>query len=541
MYWDAPPADQTIHQALRSACARYGDREMMTFVDRRMSLVDVAADADRVARALLASGIGRGDKVAVMMAAYAPWMGLFFGSLQIGAIIVPVNTRSRPDEIEFALTHSGAKIVFFKRERKGRTDYGDLVLEVFPELAEGRAGPLNARRAPTVREVVDVAEPAMRGTVSYAEFLERGRGVTSDQVAAAASAVQPYGEACVLYTSGTTSVPKGARLYHTGMVRGGWQVARVLRMRDDDVYFSVQPVYHSGGAIGALLPPLISGARLVAPPYFDAGQALDTLERERVTVLVGHQPHFVEYLNHPTLPQRKLAVERVLPIAPPDLFWAIKEKLGIDGLVSGYGMTETHMLGTYSSLADDPIEVRFNTNGKPTFGVKVEIRDPDDGETVLGAADEGEIWMHVPHPMLGYLGEPGLTREVLGEDGWYRTGDRGVIRADGNLVLLGRVRDMIRVGGENLSGAEVEACLLQHPAVKQAAALPSPDPRLGEIVIAFVEVKPGARSDADELIAFCRTKLSHYKVPRAVHFVTEWPISGTGKLQKRLLLETVRA
>jgi acyl-CoA synthetase (AMP-forming)/AMP-acid ligase II len=182
--------------------------------------------------------------------------------------------------------------------------------------------------------------------------------------------------------------------------------------------------------------------------------------------------------------------------------------------------------------------VRYNTNGRPNPDVEVEIRDPDDG-TLLGAEEPGEIFLRVPHPMSGYLGEPQLTADVLGADGWYRTGDNGVIRNDGNLILLGRVRDLIRVGGENLSGAEVEAVLVAHPAVKQAAAVPAPDARLGEIVVSFVEVKPGMSVTEAELIEYCRAKLANFKVPRAVHFVTSWPMTGSGKVQKRSLLETV--
>ena len=196
------------------------------------------------------------------------------------------------------------------------------------------------------------------------------------------------------------------------------------------------------------------------------------------------------------------------------------------------------MYGTASSLLNDPIEVRFNTNGRPNAGVKVEIRDPESG-ALLGPEESGEIYLHTPYPMLGYLDEAEMTADVLSPDGWYRTGDRGIIRKDGNLCLLGRVREMIRVGGENLAAAEVEPRLLEHPSVGLAAAVAAPDPRLGEIVVAFVELKAGASTDAGEIIAHCAKKLANFKVPRAVHFVTEWPMTGSGKVQ-RLLLETVK-
>jgi fatty-acyl-CoA synthase len=349
--------------------------------------------------------------------------------------------------------------------------------------------------------------------------------------------VHPRDEAVIVYTSGTTSVPKGTQLYHEGMLHSVRWSDSCIALTDRDVYFSLQPVYHSGGAIGAMLRPVVDGCRLVTQPYFDPGDALAAIEAEGVTVMSGLQPHWVEYLNHPSLPQRKLKVERAFVMAPPELLWTIYERMGIEGLVTGYCMTETHLYGTNTTLADSR-EVRYNTNGRPNPGVEVEIRDPDDG-TLLGVDEPGEIFMRVPHPMAGYLGEPQLTADVLGADGWYRTGDNGVIRPDGNLILLGRVRDMIRVGGENLSGAEVEAVLVAHPAVKQAAAVPAPDARLGEIVVAFVEIKPGMRVSETELIEHCRAKLANFKVPRGVHFVTSWPMTGSGKVQKRSLLETV--
>jgi fatty-acyl-CoA synthase len=530
-------AEQTIGQALARAVERYGEKEAFTYPDRRLSFHDVDRESDAVARALLGFGIKRGDYVAVWMANHSPWAALYFGILKIGAIVVPLNTRSRPDELVFGLEKSAATMLIFKRERKGRTDYGDLLLETIPALKDARPGELHAAALPKLRTIVDVADVPMAGTLSFEGFLARGEDVADADLAAAKLSVHPRDEAVIVYTSGTTSVPKGTQLYHEGMLHSVRWSDSCIALTDRDVYFSLQPVYHSGGAIGAMLRPIVDGCRLVTQPYFDPGDALAAIEAEGVTVMSGLQPHWVEYLNHPSLPQRKLKVERAFVMAPPELLWTIYERMGIEGLVTGYCMTETHLYGTNTTLADSR-EVRYNTNGRPNPGVEVEIRDPDDG-TLLGVDEPGEIFMRVPHPMAGYLGEPQLTADVLGADGWYRTGDNGVIRPDGNVILLGRVRDMIRVGGENLSGAEVEAVLLAHPAVKQAAAVPAPDPRLGEIVLAFVEVKPGMRVTETELIEHCRAKLANFKVPRGVHFVTSWPMTGSGKVQKRSLLETV--
>ena len=258
-------------------------------------------------------------------------MGALLRALKIGASLVPLNTRLRPDEIEFCLANSRASMFFFKREVKGRTDYGTVVNEVFPELAGSRPGALASRRAPKVHTVVDLTDPPVAGALSFGEFLERGAKIAPRDLAAAVAAVDPRDEAIIQYTSGTTAFPKGARMFHAGMLRGAAQTTRWLLMGERDVYFTVQPFYHSGGSIGAMSPPVITGGRIVTQPYFDPGDALEAMEREHATILVGHQPHFIEYLNHPTLPQRRLTIERMLLIAPPEIYWMVYEKLGVEG------------------------------------------------------------------------------------------------------------------------------------------------------------------------------------------------------------------
>lgn len=517
----------TIGGALRATAARLGDREGFTYDDRRMTFREVDEESDAIARALLGYGIKRGDRVAIWMTSHSPSALLYFGVLKIGAVLVPLSTRLRPDELAYAIETAEVPLLFFIRERKGRTDYGDVLREALPALAGSR-----------LRTIVDLASPPFEGTIGMDAFLAYGASVRDADLHAAEQLVQPRDEAVIMYTSGTTSLPKGARIYHEGMLHSVRFSNAMLEIGEDDVYLTMQPIYHSGGAIGGVLRPVVSGCRLVTHAYFDPGAALQAMEDEGVTTMSGLQPHYIEYCNHPTMPQRKLSIKRAFAICPSDVQALIREKMGITGLVSGYCMTETHLYGTNTAL-DDGIEVCSNTNGRPNPGVEVEIRDPDDATTVLPVGEDGEIFLRVPHPMLGYIGDPKQTAEVLSPEGWYRTGDRGVMRPDGNLVLLGRVRDMIRVGGENLSANEVESVLLAHPAVKQSAVVPAPDPRLGEIVIAFVECKPGASATEAEIVEHCRAKLAHFKVPRAVHFVTEWPLTGSGKVQKRSLLELV--
>lgn len=527
---------QTIGQTMLAAAARWGDKEAYLVDGTHLSYRQVEQQSAEVARAFLASGIAKGDRVGVWMAGHAEWMPLYFGLARIGAVLVTLNTRFKPEELLHGITNSDASVLVFKREKtESGKDYGDLLNETLPDLAKGTGdAPLKLAGAPALRTVIDVAGSGMKGTLAWKDFLARASQVSPAQLQAAEAKVSNADDAIISYTSGTTSMPKGALLYHQGILRGAWETNGWLLLGEDDSLFSIQPYYHSGGSVPQMLMPMITGGRILTQAYFNATRALDMMESEKATALIGHQPHFIEYMNHPTFPHRKFAIKHMLVIAGPEIFHMVREKFGVDGLVSGYGMTETHMLGTASSILDDPIEVRFNTNGRPVQGCKVEIRDPE-GQ-VLGPDEEGEIYIRTDFLMRGYLGQPEATAEALIGDNWYRTGDKGLIRKDGNLVLLGRVRDMIRVGGENLSGAEVEVVLLGHPAIKQAAAVAKPDPRMGEVVVAFVELKHDQSATEEELIAYCKSKLAGYKVPREFYFINEWPLSGSGKLQKRLLV-----
>jgi len=421
---------------------------------RRLTWRQFHRRVNRLANALLALGIKKGDRVATVLPNSLELLEIYWAVPRIGAVLVPLNTRLTARELSFCMDNSGASLLFFKNETTGSgKHYGSLLAEVLPELAGSRPGELKAAQVPRLTRVVDLAVPAERGAESFEVFLARGDALDAARLSEAEAAVAPMDVSLIAYTSGTTSTPKGAMLNHAGILRGALEVWTFLAAQERDAVFSVQPYFHSGGAIPQMLAPIVAGCRIVTQPYFNAGRALQLMEREGVTVLVGHQPHFVEYVNHADFAPQRLKIERGLIIGPPETFRMVRDKMGIQGLVSAYSSSETQLVGTASSLSD-PEEARFNTNGRPSRGVEVEIRDPDTG-ALLGVGEEGEIFMKVPYPMLGYLNDPVRTAEVLDDKGWYRTGDKGVLRPDGNMRALGRVRDMIRVGGENLSGAEV--------------------------------------------------------------------------------------
>jgi acyl-CoA synthetase (AMP-forming)/AMP-acid ligase II len=499
---------KTLFAALDDAAAAYGDREAYVFEDARLTYRDVAAGATAVTRALIAAGVKRGDRVAVLLAGYSYWPALYFGAARAGAVIVPVNSRFKPEELAYVLGASGAQMLFFFR-------------------ADAR----DASYVPDVRTAVDLSA-ADGESDSFAAFLRRGDAIDDAAVAAASAAVSPGDVVLIQYTSGTTALPKGAQLFHTGMLRGAQYNGDRLHLSPADRFFSAQPFYHSGGSVQVMLTPLTAGATVVVQRYFDAGAALEIMERERCTCLLGHQPHWIEYLNDPTRAARALRVTKAYILATPEVIRQVGAAFGI-ALISPYGLTETSLGGTGCDI-DDPEDLRMTTVGRPHPGMELQIRDAET-DAVAGVDEPGEILFRGWGIMKGYLNDPVRTAEVIDAAGWFRTGDAGSVDAQGNLQLRSRIKDMIRVGGENVAAVEIEDLLLRHPAVKQAVLVGKRDTRLGEVGVAFVECKDGVVVDADELIAFCRERVASFKVPREVRFVDAWPILGSGKIHKAAL------
>nr|ALG05261.2 o-succinylbenzoate--CoA ligase [uncultured bacterium 5E7] len=493
----------TIAAALAQAVDRSGDAEAFVFPTARLTFRQLAERSRAVARAFLAAGIGRGDRVAVWLAGHPEWPELYFGLASIGAILVPVNTRYKPHEVEYVLEKSGARVLVFKDEVAGGKRYGAILAEA---------------TLPSVERVVTIG-------ADYEDFVAEGAAIDERQLAEAMTQVTAGDTAILQFTSGTTAFPKGAELYQAGILLGAQATTATLELSAQDRFFSPQPFYHAGGSVMVMLCPLVTGCPVVVQPYFDATEALELMERERCTATMGHQPHWIEYLNHPDLPRRELRLRKAMLFASPDVNRMVHERLGID-LLSPYGMTETHLGGTSCRLSD-PLDARLSTVGRPMPGLEMKLV-------------EGEVCFRGPLLMKGYFRDPERTAEAIDAEGWLHSGDLGVLGDDGNLRLIGRLKEMVRVGGENVAAAEVEGWLLRHQAVKQAVYVGRPDQRLGEVGVAFVELKAGAAASEADLIAHCREGLASFKVPRAVRLVSDWPMSGTGKIQKFLLAEAAR-
>jgi acyl-CoA synthetase (AMP-forming)/AMP-acid ligase II len=526
--------EKTIGAALDAAAHKYGDRVASIFHGGPVTYRELKAQADQLARGFLALGIGKGDKVAVWMAGYAEWAFAYFALTRIGAIIVPVNTRYRPDEIEYVLNKSQASLLLFKEE--ANKDFLSLLRELCPRAGQAADG-LPSARLPHLKRLVISSPRALPGCLSLDELKKLGAEVSEYALADAAGKVSGDDIAIIQFTSGTTALPKGALLYQAAMLRGAECGCSVLQLSETDRFFSPQPFFHVGGSIQVMLTPIVSGCTMIVQPYFDAGEALSLMERHRCNVLMGHQPHYIEYLSHPDLPKRKLVLEKGMIFASPEVNKRVHNELGIRKLISPYGLTETHIGGTACALADS-LELRMTTVGRPMTGVEIGIRQAD-GREFLPPGQPGEVCFQGWCVTKGYYNDAEKTAEAIDADGWFRTGDLGLIGSDGYLRLIGRIKDMIRVGGENVAAAEVEAVLLKHDTVKQAVAVGMADQRLAEVVAAFVELKSEKSTGEADLIAYCRHHLASFKVPRRIIFVADWPMTGAGKIQRFVLKESL--
>jgi len=532
--WSDKWNDKTIGMALDGAALKYGDKVAMVFQNGAATYHQLEQTSDMIAGGFLSLGIGKGDKVAIWMAGYAEWAYVYFALARIGAIMVPVNTRYRPEEVEYVLNKSKASILVLKEEPN--KNYNGLLRELCPGVGEV-SDSLPNEKLPFLKRIIVSSDRRLKGCLSFHDLAKLGAANPQETLKRAVSKVGSEDIAMIQFTSGTTAMPKGAMLFHVAMLRGAQCGCQALKLTAADRFFSPQPFFHVGGSIQVMLTPIVSGCTMIVQPYFDAGEALETMERHRCNVLMGHQPHYIEYLNHPDLKKRKLVLEKGMIFAGPEVNQRVYEEMGIKKLISPYGLTETHIGGTACEM-DDPLELRMTTVGRPMPGVEIGIRQPE-GKHFLPAGEPGEVCFKGWCITKGYFDDPEKTAEAIDEDGWFRTGDVGVIGNDGCVRLIGRIKDMIRVGGENVAAAGVETVLLRHGAVKQAVAVGMAEARLAEVVAAFVELKTGKLSTEQEIIEYCRQHLASFKVPRKVIFVAEWPMTGAGKIQRYLLKESL--
>lgn len=519
--------------------ARLPDAEALVFNDARYTFSDVAARVDDAAKRLMAAGIGAGDHVALWLTNCDDWIFIAFGLSRIGAVLVPVNTRFRTRDLAYVLAQSDSKALI-THDRSGPIDYLAMVREAVRLPADG--GEVRDPQFPMLRQVVMLGDAPHAGTTDWNGLAASARRVSDGDLAARARAVDPDSTAFIMYTSGTTGFPKGVVHTHR-LIRNVEERGFRMAITPRDTILGYLPLFHAFGLSEGPWMSLLTGARLIVTRTFDADESLDLVERERATVVHGFEAHLKGLTDAQEARPRDLSSLRTGIFAAGTLAATPVVRRGTRVLaplrnLSGFGMTETWLGAALCSLDDDETH-RCESSGYPGLGYELRVVDGLTG-AVLPAGTPGELQVRGFSVTDGYYRKPDETRAAFADGGWFRTGDSAVWLDDGYIRFLGRYKDQLKVGGENVDPMETEGLLLEHPEIRQVAVVGLPDERLSEVPVAYVECVPGTTLDADAVIACCRGRMASFKIPRHVVFLDALPMTESGKIRKTELREDAR-
>ncbi len=528
---DTPLLDETIGVNFERTASAHPDVEALVDAPagRRWTYAELNAEIDALARALIASDIQRGDRVGVWSPNCAEWTILQYATAKVGAILVAINPAYRAHEVAYVLRHSGVRLLVSATAFK-TSDYRGILDQVRGEV------PGLARQ---------LTEVVFLGTGDWERLRRRAATVSGAQLRERASALTPSDPINIQYTSGTTGSPKAATLSHRNVLNNGFFVTELIGLAAGERLCIPVPFYHCFGMVMGNLGCTSHGATMVIPAAgFDAAATLATIEAERCTAVYGVPTMFIALLGHPDLPGRDVSSLRTGIMAgascPVEIMKRCVGELNMAQVAIAYGMTETSPVSC-QTLIDDDLHRRTATVGRVHPHVEIKIVDPDSGENVR-RGEPGELCTRGYSVMLGYWNDDAMTREAIDDDGWMHTGDLAVMRDDGYCAIVGRIKDMVIRGGENVYPREIEDFLHTHPDIDDVQVIGVPDDTYGEELCAWIRMRPGRRRlDADAVREFCSGQLAHYKIPRYVHLVDEFPMTASGKVRKAdMRAETVR-
>ncbi len=520
------PTSRTIPDLIDELAQRFPEREALVGSGRRYTYRQLRSEVRRIARGLYGLGVRRGDKVAILMGNRPEWLIVDFAITLLGGVMVGVNTWAPARELEHVLAHSDSRILIAV-DRFLKYDYRALLAALQP----------HRERLPQLERIVGVGDALPGGWLPYAELDALAERVPDAAIDATQRAVDPHDVAYLLYTSGSTSLPKGVQLQHYALIENMWQIGERQKVTEHDRLWLAVSLFWGLGCENALFNVLTHAGCVVLQEHFDAGEALALIEREHCTLFYG-TPNMAQALHeHPDRARRDLSSLRGgATIGTPEQIMRVVE-LGAREVCNIYGLTETYGNCNVADAAD-PLEKRLASVGRPLDGVDQRIVDPQTGR-VLPHGEVGEVRVK-GYVTCGYYKDPARTAESFDEHGYFRTGDLGVVDADGSLHFRGRIKEMVKTGGINVAPVEVEEVLMSHPDVHAAFVTGVPDPQRDEVLAAVIVRKPGATLSEEDVCAFCREALAAYKVPRLVRFAAEHelPLTTTGKLQKNRLAAT---
>tara|TARA_R110000751_G_scaffold189187_4_gene295238 strand:+ start:23538 stop:25295 length:1758 start_codon:yes stop_codon:yes gene_type:complete len=531
---DSPLRYMTIPQLLREAVARFGPRDALVFTDtgERYSYYDFDRDIDALASGFLAMGLQKGDRIGIWSPNRLEWVLTQFASARIGLIMVNINPAYRLSEVEYALNKVGCRALILAKAFKS-SDYLGMIRQLAPELETCQAGRLNAAKFPTLKSIVVMERDAGPGTFTFEQVKNLGGPAQQLRLQMIDGTLNPDDPINIQFTSGTTGTPKGATLSHYNIVNNARFVTDRINLTEADRLCIPVPLYHCFGMVMGVLGAVSKGAAMVFPgEAFEPKATLNALASERCTAVYGVPTMFVAMLQEMEAQSYDLGSLRTGVMAgapcPINVMERVNRQMNMKEVTICYGMTETSPV-SFQSFVDDPIEKRCATVGRVHPHLEVKIVDQEGKIVPIGA--QGELCTRGYSVMKGYWQEDERTRETI-VDGWMQTGDLATIDEGGFCSIVGRVKDMIIRGGENIYPREIEEYLFRHPQVSEVQVFGVPDDKFGEAVCAWVVAKPGEGVTEEAIRQFCQGQIAHYKIPAHIRIVDEIPMTITGKPQK---------
>ncbi|MDO9165833.1 MAG: AMP-binding protein [Rhodoferax sp.] len=534
-------SDETIGDLLDKAVHMWGNREAFVFLEHKVRWTwrQFQVEVDRVAAGLLCLGVQPGDRVGIWSPNRPEWVLVQFATARIGAVMVNINPAYQMAELEYALNKVGVKVLICAQGVKA-TDYRAMLREIAPELMDSVAGRLKLARLPALQTIVQFSKVSHKGTFTFDQLLAMGGPAQMARVAIVGRSLKCHDAINIQFTSGTTGHPKGATLSHHNVVNNARFTAGAMRLDAGDRLCVPVPLYHCFGMVLGVLVCASSGSCLVFPgESFDPVATLAAVSSERCTALHGVPTMFVAMLGVPNFSQFDLSTLRTGVMAgapcPIETMKHVVFDMHMPEVTIAYGMTETSPI-SFQSSTDDNLERRVSTVGRVQPHLEVKLVG-EAGQTVpVGAT--GELWTKGYSVMRGYWGDEEKTRDSV-VDGWMRTGDLATIDAYGYCNIVGRLKDMLIRGGENIYPREIEEFLYGHPSISEVQVFGVPDSRYGEEICAWIVLKPGAHVSEDAIRDYCRGRIAHYKVPRLIRFVEALPMTVTGKAQKFVMRDAM--
>ncbi len=537
-----PLLGETIGQQLDRTAARFPDRLALVVRAQKVRLTwrELHDAVDGLAAGLLAIGLAPGDRVGIWSPNNAEWLLTLLATALAGMVLVCINPAYRLHELDYALNKAGCRALVTATAFK-TSDYAGMLMELLPELAHGAAGQLRAARVPSLCSVVQIGAHSLPGSFAFADVMARGGAAERARLIALAGLVQFDDPVNIQFTSGTTGSPKGATLTHHNLLNNGFLCGETMRYTEQDRLCIPVPLYHCFGNSIGVMACLTHGTAMVFPGEgFDPLAVLQTVQEERCTSLYGVPTMFIAEMAHPDFDQFDLSSLRTGMMAgspcPIEVMRRAINLMHLTEITIGYGMTDTSPV-SFQTVIDTPIERRVSTVG--TIHPHMEAKVIDAEGRIVPVGTPGELCTRGYAVMLGYWDDPERTAQAIDQAGWMHTGDLATIDAEGYCAIVGRIKDMVIRGGENIYPREIEEFLYKHPDIMDVQVFGVPDAKYGEEICAWIKLRDDTSMTQEEVRAFCRDRIAHYKVPRYIRFVREFPMTVTGKMQKYLMRETM--